>query len=229
VVTSSLFEVRTTEVRGNGRAKTADLMSLAAPAVGKNIFRVDLGALRDDILRSPWILDATVRKSLPSTIEIAVTEREPAAIASFEGRAWLVDRTGRRLAEYGPEFAAYDFPVLMGIEALPRLGAVRRIREGAAAVAALTSANPALAKRISEIDLSIPDRLSVHLADGLPILLLDNQEPLRNLDHLAEVQALLGQQVPVGRPGEPARIACVDLRFRGRIAVTPKTEDNEQQ
>ncbi len=229
VVTSSRFEVKTIAVRGNDRARTGDLLALAAPAVGRNIFRVDLDALRGEVLRSPWVLDAAVRKSLPSTVEIAVTEREPAAIASFEGRAWLVDGTGRRLAEYGPEFAAYDFPVLTGIEALPRADAVRRIREGASAVAALAAAAPALAKRISEIDLSVPDRLAVHLADGSPVLLLDNQEPLRNLDHLAEVQGLLGRQVPVGSRDEPARIACVDLRFRGRIAVMPETTEENQQ
>lgn len=227
-VTSSQFAVKTVAIRGNVRARTSDLLALTGSVVGQNIFRADLDALRGEMLRSPWIAEATVRRSLPSTIEVAVSEREPAAIVSFMGTPWLTDGTGRRLAEYGSAFAAYDFPVLMGLEGLDRPTAVRRIREGAGAIAAISAAHPQLARRISEIDLHTPDRLEVRLCDGSPSLLLDSREPLRNLDHLSEVQSLVGRQVPITEPGEPARIASYDLRFRGRIAVTPQPSSMEQ-
>jgi cell division protein FtsQ len=230
VITSSRFEIRTIAVRGNHHARTSDLLVLAGPAIGSNIFRVDLDRLRSDVLRSSWVLDATIRKSLPSSLEVTITEREPAVIASYEGTAYLVDETGRRLAPYGPEFAAYDFPVLTGIEALPRSEAVRRIREGAAAVSSLRAHAPDLARRIAEIDLAAPDRLAVHLGDGSPTLYLDNAEPLRNLDRYAEIRDLIASKIALPASDDPApKIAYVDLRFRGRIAVMPEPTRQEQE
>lgn len=223
VITSPRFDVKTVTVRGNHHAKTADLLERCGSVVSRNIFQVDLERLREDLRRHPWVLDVTTRRSLPSTLEVVVSEREPAAIASFEGTAYLVDGTGRNLAEYGPEEAGYDFPVLTGIEGLPRPEAVKRIRAGAAAVTALRAARPELARRISEVGLASADRLELHASDGSPILYLDVEDPLRNLDAYDAVRAGIPRRLPEDDDGAPVKIAHIDLRFRGRISVMPAT------
>jgi cell division septal protein FtsQ len=224
VITSPRFDVKTVAIRGNQHAKTADLLAQCGSVVSRNIFQVDLERLREDLRRHPWVLDVETRRSLPSTVEVAVTEREPASIASFGGAAYLVDGTGRILTEYGPEEAGYDFPVLTGIEGLPRPEAVKRVRAGAGAIAALRAQRPAFARRISEIDLSSADRLGLHSADGAPVLFLDVQEPLRNLDQYDAVRAAIPRRLPEGDDGSPAKISYIDLRFRGRISVMPVAE-----
>ena len=221
VITSRHFDVRAVAVAGTVHARPDEIRALAAPAVGMNLFRVDLERMGEEIRRHPWVKGAELRRSLPATIEIRVTEREPAAIASYRGSAWLVDATGRRLGEYGPEHAAFDFPVLTGLETLPRTEAVRRIRQGAAAIGAITLHRPTFARTISEMDLSAPDRLTVRLADGSPLLYLDTDEPLRNLDQYAAIQGRIPSAIQAGEPGNAPKIAYVDLRFRGRIAAMP--------
>jgi cell division protein FtsQ len=221
VITSPRFDVKTIAIRGNHHAKTADLLAQCGSVVSRNIFQVDLERLGEDLKRHPWVLDVATRRSLPSTLEVAVTEREPSAIASFDGTAYLVDGTGRILSEYGPDEAGYDFPVLTGIEGLPRADAVRRIRAGAAAIAALRAQRPELARRISTVDLASADRLAVHPADGSPLLYLDAEEPLRNLDEYDAVRAAIPRRLPEGDDGAPMKIAYIDLRFRGRISVMP--------
>jgi len=221
VITSPRFDVKTVAIRGNRHAKTADLLARCASVVSRNIFQVDLERLREDLRRHPWVLDVTTRRSLPSTLEVVVSEREPSAIASFEGTAYLVDGTGRVLAEYGPEEASYDFPVLTGIEGLPRAAAVKRIRAGATAITALRASRPELARRVSEVDLASADRLALHASDGTPILYLDVDDPLRNLDAYDAVRAAIPRRLPEGDDGNPTKIAYIDLRFRGRISVMP--------
>lgn len=221
VITSPRFDVKTVSVRGNHHAKTADLLAQCGAVVSKNIFQVDLERLRQDLRRHPWVLDVTTRRSLPSTLEVVVSEREPAAIASFEGAAYLVDGTGRVLTEYGPEESGYDFPVLTGIEGLPRADAVRRIRAGAAAITALAAARPELARRVSEVGLQSADRLELHCSDGTPLLYLDVDDPLRNLDAYDAIRAGIPRRLPQDDDGAPVKIAYIDLRFRGRIAVMP--------
>jgi len=217
--TTPAFAVRTIAVRGNQRAKTADIVALSTSVLSENIFRADLVRLREEICRSPWVLDATVRRSLPGTIEVTVTERKPAAIVGFEGGLWLVDASGRRLAEYAPEVAGFDFPVLTGIDNLPRVEAVKRIRAGAAAAGALGAARPDLAKTVSEIDLSEPDRIGLRPADGSPVLFLDTKEYLRNLENYAAIRNQIGRTLKAREDLGPRKVAWVDLRFRGRIAV----------
>lgn len=224
-ITAPAFAVRTIAVRGNHHASTAEILALASSVLSENVFRADLGRLRADLIRSPWILDVSLRRALPDTIEVQVEERVPAAIVCFEGATYLIDRTGRRLAEYGPAVAEFDFPILTGIEGLPRADAIRRIKSGAAAIGAFTAAAPDLARRVSSIDLSLADRIALHLADGSPILYLDTQDYLRNLDNYSAIRALIQKSLPGAQDGDPVAIAYVDLRFRGRIAVMPKSPD----
>jgi cell division protein FtsQ len=221
VITSPRFDVKTVAIRGNQHAKTADLLAQCGTVVSKNIFQVDLERLREDLRRHPWVLDVTTRRSLPSTVEVSVSEREPAAIASFEGTAYLVDGTGRILSEYGPQEPGYDFPVLTGIEGLPRADAVKRIRAGAAAVTALAAARPEPARRVSEVGLRSADRLELRSSDGSPILYLDVDDPLRNLDAYDAIRAGIPRRLPQDDDGAPVKIAHIDLRFRGRISVMP--------
>jgi len=221
VITSPRFDVKTVAIRGNRHAKTADLLAQCGGVVSNNIFQVDLERLREDLRRHPWVLDVTTRRSLPSTLEVVVSEREPSAIASYEGTTYLVDGTGHVLSEYGPEESSYDFPVLTGVEGLPRSEAIKRIRAGASAVTALASARPELARRISEIGLATPDRLELRASDGSPLLYLDVDDPLRNLDAYEAIRTGLARRLPQDDLGAPVKIAYIDLRFRGRVSVMP--------
>lgn len=228
-LTSPMFGVRTIAIRGNERARTADLLALCSSALASNIFRVDLERLRSELERNPWVRSASFRKVMPGTIEVTVQERLPAALVRFEGRAYLVDATGRRLTPYGPESAEFDFPVLVGLEGLPKPEAVRRIRNGAAAISALVERMPAFARSISDLDLSAPDKIVLRPADGSPLLYIDTHDYLRNLDNYAAIQAGIPRSLPSRDDDGPAKIAYVDLRFQGRIAVMPRSDDEDSQ
>jgi cell division septal protein FtsQ len=227
-LSAPLFEVRSIAVRGNQRARTADLLALASYVPSTNIFRVDLGRLRADLQRSPWVLSASFRRDLPNALEITVEERKPAAIVRFEGAAWLIDATGRRLAPFGPDVVEFEYPVLVGVEGLPRPEAVRRIRAGAGAIGALTAAMPDFAERISELDLSEPDRIAARLSDGSPLLYLDAHEPLRNIENYMTIRPLIARTLAERELPDPGGIAYIDLRFRGRIAVMPREASGEE-
>ena len=48
------------------------------------------------LLASPWVRDAALRRSLPSTVEVVVAEREPIGIGRIGGELYLVDERGGR-------------------------------------------------------------------------------------------------------------------------------------
>ena len=49
---------------------------------------------RRRLMTSPWVRDAALRRSLPSTVEVTVTERQPIGIGRISGELYLVDEPG---------------------------------------------------------------------------------------------------------------------------------------
>ena len=84
----------------NGEWQYADskaLQTIAQQYGAGNILGVDLNEVQSAFLAVPWIADAQVRRRLPDTIEINLTERHPIAywgnnkLVDSEGRVFVVD------------------------------------------------------------------------------------------------------------------------------------------
>ena len=82
---------------------------------GENIVWTDLAAWRRRLLSSPWVRDAALRRSLPSTVEVMVWERAPIGIGRINGELYLVDEHGVVIDEYGPKYADLDLPIIDGL------------------------------------------------------------------------------------------------------------------
>jgi len=81
---------------------------------GQNIFSVDLGKAARHLVQHPWIKSAIVRRQLPDTLVLEVTERTAVALLQAE-RLYLVDADGvpfKRL-EKGDNG---DLPLLTGFD-----------------------------------------------------------------------------------------------------------------
>ena len=77
---SPLLRISHVVTAGHNHVSSEEIGDLLAELRGENILRADLDRWRDQLLASPWIQDATLRRSLPSTIEVTVRERQPIAI-----------------------------------------------------------------------------------------------------------------------------------------------------
>jgi cell division septal protein FtsQ len=110
-------------VNGNHRLTTADVLGALHGLRGENIVWSDLDAWRERLVGSPWVRDATFRRSLPSTVEVIVAEREPIGIGRLKGQLFLVDERGRVIDDYGPQYADLDLPIIDACR--PRRAATR--------------------------------------------------------------------------------------------------------
>ena len=61
--------------------------------------------------------DAALRRSLPSTVEVVVSERQPIGIGRINGELYLVDERGVVIDQYGPQYADLDLPIIDGLAA----------------------------------------------------------------------------------------------------------------
>jgi cell division septal protein FtsQ len=115
--TSTLLRVDSIRPSGNQRMSADAVRSLMDGLRGENILFVDLDEWRSRLLESPWVRDASLRRSLPSTVEVTVQERTPIAIGRMAGRLYLVDERGAVIDEYGPQYATLDLPIVDGFGA----------------------------------------------------------------------------------------------------------------
>lgn len=80
VYNSSLFTVQNVRVTGVEHLTSEEMSALAAVPSGTTLLRVDTGAIEDRLKQDAWVQDVQVNRVFPDTLELAVTERQIAAV-----------------------------------------------------------------------------------------------------------------------------------------------------
>jgi cell division protein FtsQ len=204
VMGSERLRVAHVEVRGDRFLSEGEVRELLGPAVGENILGLDIDALKAHLRASPWVADATVRRTLPDTLEVEVRERVPLALAEMD-RLYLMDAEGTLIDIYGPRTAGFDLPIVRGLAGVA--GDVRRDR--AERAGALLADLADLAAEVSEVQVEETGDLRVVLRGPGEVLRM-GQPPY----HSAFATFLaLRRELAARCP----RAEYFDLRFRDRI------------
>lgn len=211
---SPLLRVSHVATAGNHRVSGREIEELLADLRGENILLTDLDRWRSQLLTSPWIRDAALRRSLPSTIEVRVVERQPIAIGRMGGRLYLVDERGIAIDGYKPEYAALDLPIVDGFATGDAAAGANAARGQLAARLILAmKPRPEIASRLSQIDVSDQHNARVLLNDDTAELRLGEERFLERMESYLSLAAVLRERVQ--------EIDYVDLRFDGRVYVKP--------
>ena len=83
---------------------------------GESLIWTDLDAWRRRLLASPWVRDAALRRSLPSTVEVVgrPSGSRSASAASTASCIWSTSAASI-IDEYGPQYADLDLPIIDGL------------------------------------------------------------------------------------------------------------------
>ena len=203
-------------VRGNTRLSEGEVLALLGGLRGESLLWADLGEWRTRLLTSPWVRDAALRRSLPSTVEVVVLERQPIGIARINDEMYIVDDRGVIIDQYGPPYADLDLPIIDGLAAAPGgrgLLTDEARAELATRVIASIGANPDVARRLSQIDVSDVQNAAVILSGDPAVIELGEDEFLTRLESYLELAAALRERVN--------GVDSVDARFENRMYVRP--------
>ncbi len=202
-------------ISGNGRVSSDDVLAALNGLRGENIIWTDLESWRRRLLASPWIRDAAFRRSLPSTIEISVAEREPIGIGRVKGQLYIVDERGAVIDQYGPQYGDLDLPIIDGLA--PPAGPTAAAADGRGDLAArlllAMRSKPAIARRVSQVDVTDLHNAAVIVTGDPALIYLGDDRFLARLESYLGLAAALRERVD--------DIDYVDLRFDDRIYVRP--------
>ncbi len=211
-----LLEVNRIVVHGNERLSKGEVLAVLSGLRGESLLWTDLDAWRRRLLSSPWVRDAALRRSLPATVDVVVSERQPIGIGRINGGdMYLVDERGVIIDQYGPQYADLDLPIIDGLTAVNRDGSLTDERRADLAARLMTAlrAKPQVARRVSQIDVADLHNAAVILNGDPAVIQLGEDQFLPRLQGYLELAPALRERV--------ADIDYVDLRFDDRIYVRP--------
>jgi cell division septal protein FtsQ len=225
VTESPALRIRHIAVQGLRHLSAGDVRARVRTLEGANIVRADLEAARRRLLGSPWIAEATLRRQLPATIEIAVEERQPVALARFaRGGLQLIAGDGMVLGPVGAAQADFDLPIADGLTPVPGralsgtgVGVPARVDpERAALIGRLVESlrqEEGLLALISEVDVTDVEDAVVLLGDDPARVHLGHEDFARRVRAYRDLAPSVLQHVDA--------IDSADVRYDGRVFVRP--------
>jgi cell division protein FtsQ len=216
VLHATALQVRRITVHGNVRISSGEVQAIVDGLRGSSILTADLTGYRRRLMESPWVADVAMRRVLPSTVEVFVSERRPMGLCRLGNSLYLIDPNGTLIDEFGPQYAEFDLPIIDGLVRAPNTGqpTIDEARaELAARVIEALSARKDIAQRISQIDVRDPHDAVVLLQDDAALLHLGEEKFLERVQSYVDLAPALRQRVP--------DIDYVDLRFDERVYVWP--------
>src|SRR4029453_16112975 len=224
VVHASALQVRRISVHGNVRLSSGEVQAIVDGLRGASILTADLARYRRRLLASPWVADVAIRRVLPSTGGVFVSERRAMGLCRLGNTLYLIDPRGTVIDEYGPQYAEFDLPIIDGLVRSPSTGqpTIDESRaEAASRVIEALAPRKDLAQRVSQIDVRDAHDAVVLLDDDAALLHLGEDKFLERVQSYVDLAPALRQRVP--------EIDYVDLRFDERVYVRTTTTKNGRQ
>ena len=185
---------------GLNRLTMNEVISVLDIAKGKPILAVDVVEATRRLQNMPGVVGASVRRELPSTIQIRIEEARPIALWKRGTVSVPIDRFGRELPM---DTAIPTIPVIVG-----RVDAPKRI----ASLLQQLSVAPALRAQIASAELIGGRRWNVGLRNG-PVVMLPEEGTQFAWKRVA---ALLQNRRLPREAGQ-----YIDLRLADRITISP--------
>jgi cell division septal protein FtsQ len=210
------LQVRKITVHGNVRLSSGEVQAIVEGLRGTNILTADLPGYRQRLMESPWVADVALRRVLPSTVEVFVSERRPMGLCRLGSSLYLIDPHGTLIDEFGPQYSEFDLPIIDGLVGAPNTGrpSIDEARaELAARVIEALAARKDIAQRISQIDVRDAHDAVILLQDDAALLHLGEDKFLERVQSYVDLAPALRKTVP--------EIDYVDLRFDERLYVRP--------
>lgn len=217
VLSAEALVIERITVSGNSHMSRGEVIALLDGLHGQNMLLVDLESWRRKLKSSPWVAEAAIRRVLPSSVAVAILERDPIGIGRIRDELYLIDRRGSIIDAFGPNYAELDLPIIDGLAAHSPDGGLL-IDDGRAALAtrlidALSSRRD-LAARVSEIDVTDVRDAVVLFKDDTTVLRVGEDQFLKRLESYVDLAPVLRERV--------SDIDYVDLRFDERVYVRPR-------
>lgn len=152
-------------VTGTRQADPADIQGIVRACSPECILLADLEKIKESVETLPWVSKVIVRRRLPDTLIIEVTEREAVAVAGVDNKLHIVDSQGIILDPFSDQHELLQKPIVRGLkhQISENTGQFNNIRMNAylEVLSDFQSGGQDYAETVSEIDVTDPGHVSI--------------------------------------------------------------------
>lgn len=199
---TSYFELKEIRLSGIRYAEEDSVRSMLNSAMGKNLFKLNLKDLEDDLETLLFVEKARIFRNMPAGLNVEIEENRLLALYNTGNKLLVVDHNGDLIAEPRRK-NYYDLPLISGIAVKSR-----QYYEAVEFLRAASVLSPSVYYEISGI---------TDYSNTLTILLGDNALPVKagsgnHLEKIIKLWALLNKpEIPF------ERMLYADVRFSQKI------------
>ncbi len=187
-----LFPVETVEVTGASRLTTQSVLASAAVPADATLPRLPKSQILARLTANPWVAEASLTRTLPGTVKIAIVERTPVALVDAGGaELWLISSDGHWLGRRSAEDTIVVPTVREAPGAVPIAGKATSSKELRNALAVITGLSPELRGRVKTVSAPTVDKTALTLADSIQVF-VGSAEEIAKKDQL--VREILGKE-----------------------------------
>jgi cell division protein FtsQ len=169
---SSYFAVEKIQIKGLEQIPENEIARLASGVIGQNLILLDQVWLNQNVMLHPLVEKAEIKRDLPGTLVIQITERTPVALVTVNQGVVEVDGQGifLRRREGWPD---RSYPVINGITIPDTAGPGQKLELPGlqAALVLLGQAPSELIPLIGEVYVNPIQQMTLYLTDGVEVRL----------------------------------------------------------
>ena len=103
LTTGAYFSLKNIEIQGISRISSREVLEIAHLENGANTLVLSISDIESALLQHPWVKEASVKRVLPDTLVVSVTEKDPAFWKLENGVLVYADARGRVIAPVLPD------------------------------------------------------------------------------------------------------------------------------
>jgi len=160
-------EIQLTEVviKGTDRADPEDIEGIVWACSPECILLTDLEKIKESVETLPWVSEVIVKRRLPDTLVVEVSERQPTAVAGVDDKLYIVDSTGIILDPFSGQHELLKKPIVRGLKHQSRENTGQfngiRMKTYMEVLSDFQSGTSDYSETISEIDVTDPGHISI--------------------------------------------------------------------
>jgi cell division protein FtsQ len=191
---SSYVTVESAQVTGNTSVATARIERAADVPTGTPLAKVDLDAIRQRVEAIPAVRRASISRSWPHRVHVAVTERTPIAVVNRGNGLEALDDQGVTFGGFAKR--PRGLPLVRTQPDTPS----EAMAEGGKVIASLPST---ISGRVDTIEVDSVDQISLVLRNGRRVVWGSAEDSAQKAEVLAVLLRRPSQVIDVTVPGRP--------------------------
>lgn len=102
LTTINYFALQQATVSGCSRLSEDHIKEVAGLSPGVNVLALSMDRMREALADEPWVESVVIRRMLPGTIAVDITEKKPSYLVQYNGTLYYADKGGRIIDKVAP-------------------------------------------------------------------------------------------------------------------------------